>query len=285
MTAWISSRRCYAVTVDFEKRGVKFVVIVFFVVSFAACIAGAICGIGGGVIIKPVLDALNVMNVSSVSCLSGCTVLAMSAVSVCGNLRAGRKLEVRITTLLAVGAVAGGFAGSMLFQMLREYLGRDNFVGMVQAAVLVCVTSATLIYTLFKNKIRTRHFTNSILCIVVGLLLGMVSSFLGIGGGPVNLVVLGFLFSLNSKDAAFASLYIIMFSQAANLIRMIVCGTMPEFQLIYLIVMVAGGILGGALGTAVNRKIRNEQVDKLFIALMAVIICINIYNVFQFAAV
>lgn len=30
--------------------------ILFFCVSFFASIAGAICGIGGGVIIKPVLD-------------------------------------------------------------------------------------------------------------------------------------------------------------------------------------------------------------------------------------
>lgn len=32
--------------------------ILFFCVSFFASIAGAICGIGGGVIIKPVLDML-----------------------------------------------------------------------------------------------------------------------------------------------------------------------------------------------------------------------------------
>lgn len=31
---------------------------VFFLVSFLASIVGAICGIGGGVIIKPVLDML-----------------------------------------------------------------------------------------------------------------------------------------------------------------------------------------------------------------------------------
>lgn len=33
------------------------VYILFFVISFLASIAGAICGIGGGVIIKPLLDS------------------------------------------------------------------------------------------------------------------------------------------------------------------------------------------------------------------------------------
>lgn len=50
--------------------------ILFFCVSFFASIAGAICGIGGGVIIKPVLDMLGLASVATISFLSGCTVLS-----------------------------------------------------------------------------------------------------------------------------------------------------------------------------------------------------------------
>lgn len=60
-------------------------IVVFFAVSLLASIVGSICGIGGGVIIKPVLDAMNVMCVSCISFLSGCTVLTMSVVSVYKN--------------------------------------------------------------------------------------------------------------------------------------------------------------------------------------------------------
>ena len=58
------------------------VYIIFFAVSFGASIIGAICGIGGGVIIKPVLDAFGVLDVSTIGFLSGCTVLVMSCYSV-----------------------------------------------------------------------------------------------------------------------------------------------------------------------------------------------------------
>ncbi|MEG1477611.1 MAG: sulfite exporter TauE/SafE family protein, partial [Oscillospiraceae bacterium] len=34
--------------------------IVYLIISFVASCAGAICGIGGGVIIKPVLDAVGI---------------------------------------------------------------------------------------------------------------------------------------------------------------------------------------------------------------------------------
>ena len=87
-------------------------VLVFFAVSILSSTAGSICGIGGGVIIKPVLDALGVMSVSSISFLSGCTVLAMSVVSVYKNLRSGTaRMDLKIATSLAIGAAAGGVAG------------------------------------------------------------------------------------------------------------------------------------------------------------------------------
>ena len=52
------------------------------VVAFLASVIGAICGIGGGVIIKPVLDMLSNDGASTINFMSGCTVLAMSLYSV-----------------------------------------------------------------------------------------------------------------------------------------------------------------------------------------------------------
>ena len=246
-------------------------IVVFFAVSLLASIVGSICGIGGGVIIKPVLDAMNVMSVSCISFLSGCTVLTMSVVSVYKNMRAGKKLNLRIATLLAVGAAVGGVAGKMMFQAVKTSVGNENFVGMVQAIVLIGVTGITFLYTIFKKKIHTLTLNNAAVCVIVGLVLGIMSSFLGIGGGPINLMVLGFLFSMSTKESALASLYIIVFSQVTSL------------QLSYLAVMVIGGLLGGTIGSKINKKIEDEKVDKLFMALMFIIICINIYNTYKFA--
>ena len=68
--------------------------VVFFLICFFASIIGAICGIGGGVIIKPVLDALGVMDVATISFLSGCTVLSMTTYSVIkSKLRGSSNIE------------------------------------------------------------------------------------------------------------------------------------------------------------------------------------------------
>ncbi len=49
-----------------------------FIVAFLASLLGPLRGIGGGVIIKPVVDAMNVMPVATVSFLSSISVLTMS---------------------------------------------------------------------------------------------------------------------------------------------------------------------------------------------------------------
>ena len=257
-------------------------VFVFFLVSILSSLAGSICGIGGGVIIKPVLDATGIMSVSSISFLSGCTVLAMSIVSVYKNIRAkSAKLDVKIATALAVGAAAGGVIGKTMFQSLKTAVGDENLVGLVQAAVLIVITLGTLIYTIYKARIKTKEYRQVWLCIVIGIILGVMSSFLGIGGGPINLVVLAYFFSMSTKEAALSSLYI-MFSQITSLVQTVATGSIPDVQIWYFASMVIGGIAGGTIGSKINKKIKEEDVNKLFIFLMVVIVLINIYNVVRF---
>ena len=252
-------------------------------ICFIASTIGTICGIGGGVIIKPVLDSMGVMGVAEISFLSGCTVLAMSIYNVARNAiskESGYSLKTEL--LLSIGAVIGGIAGKNIFEYLSGVFGHSNRVGSVQSVCLFVLTFGTLIYSLNKSKIRSRHTDSILLCIIIGLFLGMASSFLGIGGGPFNLVILYFFFSMESKKAARTSLFIIMFSQLASLMNTVVTGTVPDFNPWVLISMALAGIGGGYIGTRINKKISNQIVDKLFILLIIVILMITAYNFYQY---
>ena len=190
---------------------------IFFVVSFGASIVGAICGIGGGVLIKPLLDAFGVLSVSAISFLSGCTVLTMSCYSVFKAKMSKESLvDGKTGTPLAIGAAVGGVAGKMMFQSIASMFADQNRVGAVQAFCLMIITLGTLIYTIKKDFIKTHHVTNAAACVLIGVVLGIFSSFLGIGGGPINLVVLFYFFSMDTKTAAQNSLYIILFSQVTQ---------------------------------------------------------------------
>lgn len=255
---------------------------VAFLISFLACIAGSICGMGGGVIIKPVLDFIQFGSASTISFMSGCTVLAMTGYSVGKSVLSGeKKVEMKTVTPLAIGAAIGGVAGKRIFNFIRDSAPNRSMVGAVQAAVLAVITIGTLIYTLKKDKIKTKNVKNAAGCFAIGMALDIVSSFLGIGGGPINLVVLYFFFSMDTKTAAANSLYVILFSQLAGVVSTFVTG-LPQFEIMPLLLMMTGGVLGGIAGRKLTAKMDNKAVDKLFIALMVFIILINIYNAWQY---
>ena len=259
------------------------VYLIFFIVCFLASVIGAICGIGGGVVIKPVLDAIGILDVEVISFLSGCTVLSMTTYSVLkGKLSGTSKVDQRTGMPLALGAAVGGLLGKAMFSWVLAVSPDKNRVGAIQAGCLMLITVGTLVYTIFKSKVKTLHISNMICCAVIGMVLGIMSSFLGIGGGPINLVVLFFFFSMTTKTAAEKSLYIIFFSQIASLLSSLIKGNVPEFGIGLLILMAGGGICGGIAGRALNKKLPDRTVDKLFMGIMVVIIFINIYNIWKF---
>ncbi len=258
--------------------------ILIFAICFGASLIGAICGVGGGIIIKPLVDSFGIMSVSAVSFCSGCTVLAMTTYAVTQNLiKRKSSFQLRISLPLSIGAAVGGVIGKELFSYVKARSGNENMAGLWQAVALLLVIIGTFAYTLFKDKINTKQVSNLFACVVIGLLLGVMSSFLGIGGGPMNIVVLYFFFSMTTKVAAVNSLYIIFFSQIANLIATFVTKSVPaDLMILLLILMIVGGIAGGIVGRKINTYINDKTVEKLFLLLMLLMIGVNIFNIVKF---
>lgn len=247
-----------------------------FLVCLVATTVGGISGVGGGVIIKPVLDATSGMPVSTVSFLSGCTVLAMTITSMLRSRGGEVKVEPRRGTLLAIGGALGGIAGKELFELVRA--SGAWVVSVAQQGMMILLTLGVLAYTLNRTRIATRQVRHPAACTAIGLALGVLSAFLGIGGGPINLAALYYFFSMDSKTAALNSLYIILFSQAASFLHTVLRGTVPEFEWPVLLAMVVGGVAGGTLGRSVSKRLSNRGVDRLFFWLLIVITGISCYN-------
>ncbi len=235
-------------------------------------------------IIKPVLDALGILPVSTISFLSGCTVLAMAL----SSLRSGGKNEpradLRQTAPLAVGAALGGLLGKWLFEAVRNGFPDENVLGAFQSVCLTLMTLLIFVYVLCRSGLRSFHVTSPALSVAVGLALGLVSSFLGIGGGPLNVAILFLLYSMDAKTAARNSLIIIVFSQTVSLLASAATGTVPAFSPLSLLLMAAGGVTGGLLGAAVSRRLTSAHVELLLKVLLIAVICIGIGNILKFTA-
>lgn len=256
---------------------------ILFLICFIASTFGAIAGFGGGVIIKPVLDAFGILPVSTISFLSGCTVFSMSIASLIRTRGNGVQLSIRTSTPLALGAVAGGLIGKWLFELVRRTFENESTLGLIQAVLLSILNILVFIYICKKDKLKSYHTESIPVALIIGLALGMISSFLGIGGGPCNVAVLFLFFSMDAKTAAKNSIYIILFSQASSIITALATHTVPDFEWLSLLLMAAGGVVGAIVGAAISKRLSTRQVEVLLRGLLAVIICIGFYNVFQFA--
>ena len=253
-----------------------------FLICLAASSIGAIVGAGGGVIIKPVVDLLGILPVSTVSFCSGCAVLCMSVSSLIRTRNNGVKLELKISTMLAIGAAAGGLAGKQLFDLVRRSFANENTLGAIQALLLAVLIIIVLIYVCRKDSLPSLHVTSLLITAAAGFILGTCSSFLGIGGGPPNVAVLFLLFSMDAKTAAKNSLYIIIFSQLTSIATAVLTDSVPSFEWPVLIFMAAGGVGGALVGAAVTKRIENKGVEKLLKLLCVLVIAVCVFNILKF---
>lgn len=254
-----------------------------FIVCFLASLLGPLCGIGGGVIIKPVVDAMNVMSVSTVSFLSSMSVLIMSLSTLAQNAASKQSdIDARAMAPIAISSAVGGVIGKMVFNQLSGVFPNAELVGAVQAAVLIALSLLVLVYTLNKARIQSLELKSVAAQAVIGFCAGACWSFLGIGGGPFNLAILVFFFSMESKPAAQASLFIIAFSQTASLIYTLVTGSVPEFVPLVLAGMALMAILGSVVGRKLLRHMDSAAVDRLYVFAIVLIMIICTYNLVRF---
>lgn len=249
--------------------------VIYFIIAVLSTTLGSLVGLGGGVIIKPVLDALKDYNLFTVSILSSTTVFAMAVVSVLKKMQSGVKFNLNMIKLV-FGAVLGGILGKLLFDKFLIMFKNENTPRAIQATILI----GLLLLVLFKKYLPKYRIKNSILVFIMGLILGTLASFLGVGGGPINVAILTIFFSYDIKEASINSIFIILLSQFSKLILIVFQTDIFNYDLQMLPLMVIGGILGGLIGSKLNQQLSNLFLEKLFNIAVMCIITINIYNLY-----
>ena len=143
-----------------------------------------------------------------------------------------------------------------------------------QAVLLACLLAVALWYV-NKGK-KSFHLKNPITILLGGVVLGILSSFLGIGGGPINIMFFLLFFSMSMKEATVYSVAVIFFSQLSKLVTY--AATVPKFDYRILLIAAPAAVIAGIIGAALNKKANNKIVTRVFSAVLGVFICLNIYN-------
>lgn len=263
---------------------------IYSLIIFVACTIGAIVGIGGGVIIKPALDMIGIHSVEVIGFISTCAVFAMSISSSIKHIRNKTPMKASIVCLVSAGSLVGGIVGDELFNRVRAVFSSDK-IKAVQAVIILAFIIFVIIYVNKKNK-KSFQLKNPVMIILTGLVLGLLSAFLGIGGGPINTAFLTLLFSFSVKESSVYSVAIIFFSQLSQLTKIAINNiTIAGGQLelsplmqtyMQTLPIVATGvcvaIVGGIIGAKINIKISDKAVTRLFSVVLVIVALINIYN-------
>ncbi len=253
--------------------------ILYFAIGLIASTLGAIAGLGGGVIIKPVLDLFGHYDLPTIGVLSAATVLSMATVSLIKMRKSDVKVDKVSSSFIALGSILGGIIGKAIFNLIAISLNIPMITAIIQSSLLAILLSLIFIYFKKKHSLKSYLVKNKAIILAVGFTLGFLSAFLGIGGGPLNVAVLCLLFSMTAKNAGLNSIFIIFFSQLSALLLIAFTSGFGDYNLIMLTVMIPGGILGGLIGSMIVTKLSNVQVEKIFNIAILIIIFINLYNI------
>jgi uncharacterized membrane protein YfcA len=253
--------------------------ILYFLVIVVANTVGAISGMGGGVLIKPLFDFIGAHSVAAISFYSTVAVFTMSVVSTSRQLTSGKKFHWSIVLWVSAGAVLGGILGNVTFERCLSWFQNDSLVQLLQ----IGLTIVTLLFAFLYSRFNWRNWQLTAFpwYFACGLLLGFLASLLGIGGGPINVSLLMLLFALPIKEATMYSICTIFFSQLAKLVTIAFASGFGRYDLNMLWFIVPAAILGGLLGAQFSNVLSEKKVTIVFQTVILLVLLINLYNGLQ----
>ena len=250
--------------------------LIYFVVIILANIIGAISGMGGGVIIKPIFDFIGEHSLVEISFYSSTAAFCMSILSTGKQIKNKMNIELDKVCLMSTGALIGGVIGNNLFVLLLQMWGNEDEVKLIQIAITIFVLIFTLIYATTNNLSMNLKYKGWYS--IIGIILGTLSSLLGIGGGPINVAVLMLCFGITIKNATVYSIITILFSQFSKIVMIMLNEEFFTYDLSMLLYVVPASALGGFIGALCSSKCEDKHVKIIYQIVIFIVILINVYN-------
>lgn len=252
---------------------------------FSAIIIGFVLGLiggGGSILSVPVFVYLFEMDVVTATTLSLFVVGITSAVGSVGFIRKG---FVSFPTALRFGipSILGIlFSRRVVVPHLPDYIinrwgitmSKDLFILLV-FCTLMLISAIKMIQKNQRPRLRKDHDINYTLLASQGLLVGIVTGFVGAGGGFLIVPALVMLLGVNMKEAVATSLFIIAINSligfASSLDKVSVDW---EFLLAFSAIAVIGILIGGTFAKRMDGK-KLKPLFGWFVLIMGLWIVLN----------
>lgn len=169
-------------------------------VGVIAGVASGLFGVGGGVVVVPALMLVTGMDQRRAA---GTSLVAIAPASVVGAVSYGVSGNVHLVSaaLLAAGSIAGAQLGVALLRVLPIRILPWVFCGFVAAVI-----ASLVLHVPSRGGVIHLGVGNGLLLVGVGVLAGVLSGLVGVGGGVVVVPALEVVFGIGDLLARGTSL-------------------------------------------------------------------------------
>jgi uncharacterized membrane protein YfcA len=237
---------------------------------------GALLGLGGGILIVPILTLGFGVPLAAAVGTSLICVIATSTGAAAINVRAGRA-DVRLGITLGAGTVLGALTGAVVAGFLPDRVLAGLF------AALLAYTAFTMLRRLLgvsavddddspldpavPDGPHAPSYRTHRLPLAIGgsFLAGNVSGLLGVGGGVVTVPLVHLVMGAPMRIAVTTSNFMIGITAAAGAYAYLFRGDVDPRLAAPVVIGVAGG---AALGAAISARLRSSWLTGLFVVVV-----------------
>jgi len=234
--------------------------------GFAAGLLGSIIGLGGGIIIVPVLTffGFSPALAASNSIFAVFSNAIASSISYAKQRRIEYSIGLKLGLLSIPGTIVGAFVSSEITPSIFKIL-----------FALILISAS--IYIFSKRKLEQKNYNLSkqimILAIGASFFAGIISGLFGIGGGIIFVPLMVVAMGLSMKNAAPTSQFILLFASASALVTHTILGHPDFYQALLLAI---GAFVGGLVGARLSLEIKENSL-KILISIVMIAVAVKLF--------
>ena len=252
-------------------------------------------GVGGGFLLTPLLMLFGVPPAVAVSTGTS-QIIAASMSGVMAHWRRGN-VDVKMALFLLAGGLVGSWLGVWLFSFLRSIGQIDLIIALTYVIFLGTLGSLMLMESIrtiarenrTKGSSRTRlhqhnwfHglplktrfrrsklYISALLPISIGMVVGVLTAIMGIGGGFIMVPAMIYLLGMPTSLVVGTSLLQIAFVTAN--VTFLQAYTSQTVDIVLGIILIVGGVVGAQFGSRVGAMLQGAQLRGLLAALVLIV--------------
>lgn len=221
--------------------------------GFAAGILGSMIGLGGGIIVVPILTFLGFS--PSVAASNSLFAALSNAIASTTSYSKQKRIEFSLGLKLGLLSVPGTILGAVFSSDVSSEIFKILFG-------IILVLSSAYIFLRKKLESKEKTFSKQMIIFAIGasFFAGIVSSFFGIGGGIIFVPLMVVGMGMTMKRAAPTSQLILLFASLSGVIAHSILGH-PDFLQAGLLAI--GSFFGGLVGARLSLDIKERYLQIL----------------------